>query len=191
MTRVVLASASPRRLELLKQIGVKDIVVRPADVDESAFAGLDPETMVRELARAKARAVMGLFDSGTVVIGSDTAVTVDGETLGKPADAVDAGRMLRRLSGRTHSVLTGLCVAGDGREEVCCCRAEVRFRELREEEIERYIETKEPFDKAGAYGIQGRAAAFVKSVNGDYYSIVGLPLCRTSELLREFGVNLF
>ena len=191
MEKIVLASASPRRLELLRQIGIKDPVVCPADADESVFDGLEPEKMVVELSRLKARTAKAGFDGEYTVIGSDTAVALDGRVMGKPRDKRDAVDMISALSGRTHRVLTGLCVIRLDEERTALGVAEVSFRKLSPEEIEGYCSLSEPYDKAGAYGIQGAAAAFAENINGDYYSIVGLPLCALAKILKELGINLF
>ncbi|MBR4941728.1 MAG: septum formation inhibitor Maf [Clostridia bacterium] len=191
MARIVLASASPRRRELLAQIGVKDIEIRPASADESVFDHLPPEEMVVALSRLKAETAAKEGSEDDIVIGSDTAVVLDGRVMGKPASPAAAREMISSLSGRTHRVLTGLCVMrGDEVKTLLGC-AEVTFRALDREEIEGYCSTEEPYDKAGAYGIQGLAAAFAEKISGDYYSIVGLPLCGTAKLLGEFGVRLF
>jgi septum formation protein len=185
--RLVLASASPRRRELLARL-VAGFDVRASEADETPLPGETPEAMVLRLALVKARAVARL---GEVALGADTVVAVDGEILGKPADDADALAMLRRLSGRGHEVWTGvaLVAAGDGpapaRELARACRTGVVFRTLSEGEMAAYVATGEPHDKAGAYGIQGGAAAFVDHVDGDFTNVVGLPLPLVAELLAE------
>jgi septum formation protein len=185
--RVVLASQSPRRRELLTLIGIAH-EVRPADIDESYLPGETPREHAERLARGKAAALEGLGDD-TVTIGSDTIVVVDGDVLGKPRDRAHAVEMLRRLSGRSHVVMTGVAVRrGDaiasGVEEVG-----VTFRALTDEQIERYIDTGEPMDKAGSYGIQGYGATIVERVDGDYFAVMGLALGLLVKLAREIGVN--
>lgn len=191
MEKIVLASASPRRKELLAQIGIVSPIIAPADADESVFGGLPPEEMVKSLAALKAETAAGNFPKDHIVIGSDTVVVADGVVCGKPQDREDAEKMIRSLSGRSHEVLTGLCVIR-GEEKICeLGKAEVWFRTLSENEIKGYCSTNEPYDKAGAYGIQGLAAAFAERIDGDYYSIVGLPLCALARILSVMGVSLF
>ncbi len=197
--KIVLASASPRRAELLKNIGL-EFSVRPDDSEEISTPGLDPAETVKELARNKASNVAGkirnaggLGDEEVLVIGADTVVVLSGEILGKPKDEADAERTLRRLSGNRHEVYTGVSVIDtfSGRE-VCDHEATVvEFRDISDEEIAAYIRTGEPMDKAGAYGIQNLGALFVKRIEGDYFNVVGLPLCKLGMILKkEFGVRL-
>jgi septum formation protein len=187
--RLVLASASPRRRDLLSRLGL-DFEVRPVDADETPRAGEPPEALALRLARAKAAAAAR---PGEIVIGADTVVAVDGELLGKPGDAAEAELMLRRLSGRRHEVWTGVAVlrclpSGESGHEIArACRTEVSFRGLGEQEIAAYAATAEPLDKAGAYAIQGGAAGFVERVDGDYDNVVGLPLALVRRLLEEIG----
>ena len=184
MEKLILASCSPRRSELLTSAGIPFETVSP-DVDESC--DLPAGEAVAVLSARKARAVGRLYP-GRRVLAADTLVAVDGRPLGKPADAEDAVRMLRLLSGRTHEVYTGLCLRD---KDGCVTEAErtsVRFRTLTDGEIRRYIQTSEPMDKAGAYGIQGKAALFVEAIEGDYYNVVGLPLCRLGRMLAGKGV---
>jgi septum formation protein len=189
-TRLVLASASPRRRELLARLGL-EFEVRPADADETPLAGETPEAMVLRLALAKARAAAR---PGEAALGADTVVAVDGVLLGKPADDADARRMLAALSGRAHEVWTGVAVVevpsgagGRRRERARACRTEVVFRSLSAAEIDAYVASGEPRDKAGAYAIQGGAAAFVARVEGDFTNVVGLPLPLVEELLGRRG----
>jgi septum formation protein len=170
--KVILASQSPRRRELLTLIGIPH-EVRPADIDERLMPGESPRTHAERLAREKARAVAS---PEAVVIGSDTIVVVDGDVLGKPRDAADGARMLRRLSGRTHTVITAIAVAWQGRVESDVEEVAVTFHPLTEEQIAAYLITGEPMDKAGAYGIQGFGATIVARVDGDYFAVMGLPL---------------
>ena len=183
--RVVLASASPRRRELLTLIGIAH-EVRPADVDESYIAGETPRQHAERLARAKVSAV-GAEDA--VTIGSDTIVVVDGDMLGKPRDRAHAAEMLRRLSGRSHIVMTAVAVQWQGRIVSALEEVGVTFRALCEDEIERYIATGEPMDKAGAYGIQGFGATIVERVDGDYFAVMGLALNRLVRLFEEVGLR--
>ncbi|MHB1862780.1 MAG: Maf family protein [Gemmatimonadaceae bacterium] len=183
--RVVLASASPRRRELLTLIGVPH-EVRPADIDETYLPHEAPAAHAERLAREKALAVHA---PDAVVIGSDTIVVVDGSVLGKPANAAEAARMLRRLSGRSHIVMTAVAVAWQGRVESAVEQVGVTFRELSDDEIARYIATGEPMDKAGAYGIQGYGATIVTRVDGDYFAVMGLSLNRLIRMCERMGLR--
>lgn len=180
--KILLASASPRRRELLKRAGLK-FSVTSADVDETLPEGITPDKAVRYLCRIKSDAVTA--DSDTVVITADTVVACDGKILGKPADEADARRMLKLLSGREHSVYTGVCLKKGKRKKLFTERTRVYFYELTDEEIDAYISSGEPMDKAGAYGIQGAAFSFVRKINGDYNNVVGLPLARAVRELKE------
>lgn len=188
---LILASASPRRRELLHQIGL-DFSVYPVDLDETPLPGELPDHYVERMARAKASAVQARFDDGrSLVIGADTTVTLEGRILGKPRDREDGLAMLKQLSGKAHKVMSAVALAG---EYGCFARVsvtEVCFRSLSDEEIMRYWETGEPADKAGAYGIQGHAAVFVTAIWGSYSGVVGLPLQETSELLAEAGAPVW
>jgi septum formation protein len=188
MRRLILASSSPRRRELLTQAGFT-FEVHPAHIPEDPLAGEDPIAYVIRLARAKAEAVFAEISSKEsappqVVLGADTTVTLDNHILGKPTDAADAARMLRLLSGRTHRVITGVALASAQRTEVAAEVTGVRFLTLSNEEIAAYIATGEPMDKAGAYGIQGRAARWIPRVEGCYFNVVGLPLALVSVMLE-------
>jgi len=183
--QVVLASASPRRRELLRLVGIEHTVI-PADIDEDHPPGEAPAVYAERLAREKA----GAIDRGdAVVIGSDTIVVVDGDVLGKPRDREQAVAMLRRLSGRAHVVMTGVAVAWRGRMSSGVEEVSVTFRALGDDEIRRYVETGEPMDKAGAYGIQGFGATIVDRVDGDYFAVMGLPLNRLVRLCRALGLG--
>ncbi|MHB8845274.1 MAG: Maf family protein [Nitrospirota bacterium] len=186
--RIILASNSPRRKELLTQIGLS-FVVAPADVDESILQGEQPEAYVSRLALDKARAAAERAGEG-IVIAADTIVVVNGSVLGKPADAADARRMLHLMSGKEHSVVTGLAVfdASTGRSIIRISVTKVLFRDLSQREIDAYVATGEPLDKAGAYGIQERGALLVERIEGCYSNVVGLPLSLLGGMLREFGV---
>lgn len=187
MFRVILASSSPRRRDLLDLIGIQHEVI-PANVNESLFAGEAPVAHAERLARAKALTI-ARSEPSAIVIGSDTIVVVGDEILGKPAHEADAYRMLRMLSGREHTVVTAVAVALEG--EVVSSVEEVRvtFRELSDSEIADYIATREPMDKAGAYGIQGFGATIVRKVDGDYFAVMGLSLVRLVSLLEKLGVK--
>lgn len=182
---VILASQSPRRRELLTLIGIPH-EVRPADIDETYLPGEIPRAHAERLARGKAAAV-DVPDA--VVIGSDTIVVVDGDVLGKPRDRAHAAEMLRRLSGRSHVVMTGVAVRWGGQIVSGVEEVGVTFRALNDDEIERYIDTREPMDKAGAYGIQGYGATIVTRVDGDYFAVMGLALNRLVRLFREVGLR--
>ena len=184
---VILASASPRRRELLTLIGIAHTVT-PADVDESIHPDEAPAVYAERLARAKASAIP-VPDASAITIGSDTIVVIDDRVLGKPRDRRDAAAMLRTLSGRTHTVYTAVAVRrGDqlvsGVEHVA-----VSFRALADAKIESYIDTGEPMDKAGAYGIQGYGATIVERIDGDYFAVMGMPLGRLVDLMAQVGVR--
>lgn len=193
---LLLASASPRRQELLRNARFV-FRVHPAEIPEVRQNGEAPEEFARRLARDKARAVFQEVQPppGTLVLGADTIVIVDEEVMGKPADAEDAERMLRRLSGRRHEVTTGVCLIGtDGAsgaeaafEDVSSATTQVFFAPLDEDEILNYIATGEPDDKAGAYAIQGAASRWVTHIEGDYFNVMGLPVSLVSRMLRERG----
>ena len=185
---IVLASASPRRAELFRSFGVP-FSVRAADVDEARIAAaLDggPAARADRQAVAKAQADAGA-DTSAVVVGADTVVALGGEVFGKPRGAMDARRMLRALSGRTHNVYTGVAVCGPCGLLSACVRADVTFLPLTDAQIDEYIATGEPFDKAGGYGVQGAARAFIQGIEGDYFCVVGLPMAKTAELLQAQG----
>lgn len=187
-SRLFLASQSPRRRELLRQIGV-DFDVVDVDVPERREAGESPEGYVSRVAREKAGA--GLLQVGAVpgamVLGADTEVVLDDEVFGKPADAVDAVAMLRRLSGRSHRVVSTVWVVTAGREEYATSLSTVEFAPLDEAAIAAYVASGEPFGRAGAYAIQGRAGAFVRYLEGSYSGVMGLPLYETATLLARFA----
>ncbi|MDB4888023.1 MAG: maf [Gemmatimonadetes bacterium] len=184
---VILASQSPRRRELLTLVGIPH-VVRPADIDERYLPGEVPSAHAERLARGKA-AVIARDEPGAVVVGSDTIVVVDGDVLGKPRNDAHAAEMLRRLSGRSHTVMTAVAVQWRGEERSAVEEVEVTFAELDDATIRAYIATREPMDKAGAYGIQGFGATIVARVQGDYFSVMGLPLHRMVQLMRELGLD--
>lgn len=187
---LVLASASPRRRALLAQIGL-DCEPCPVEIDESRRPGESPEGLAARLAAAKAEA--GARASGCAsrpVLGADTVVALGDETFGKPADAQEAAAMLRALSGRSHRVITAVVGLRAGRRSERLATTTVEFRPLAEAEIAAYVASGESLDKAGAYGIQGRAAIFVQALHGSYTGVVGLPLCETALILRELGVDV-
>lgn len=185
--RVILASQSPRRRELLALIGVAHTVI-PADIDERMHAGEQPVPHAERLARAKAH-VLAERHPDAVVIAADTIVVLDGEILGKPRDAAEARATVARLSGRTHRVFTAIAVARGGRIESAVEEVAVTFRALTSGEIAAYVDTGEPMDKAGAYGIQGYGATIVARIEGDYFSVMGLGMRRLVELLERVGVH--
>ena len=183
MDRIVLASQSPRRSELLSLI-TPDFDVVVSNAEEIAPTGVKPEEIPVFLASVKAGAV-ALEHKEDTVIGADTIVLLDDEILGKPKDEEDAARMLRELSGREHTVITGCCVIRGSRWMTFSERTRVRFYELSEKEIMEYIATGEPFDKAGAYGIQGKGFFLVEGITGDYYNVMGLPIARLKRELER------
>lgn len=185
--RVILASSSPRRLQLLQQIGI-EAEVHPAAFDELSTGKMADEVVLAN-AVGKCQAVCAACGYKVPVIAADTVVVLDGQILGKPKDAADAVRVLTELSGRTHKVLTGVVVSFDGRQLAEVCETEVIFRTLTADEIADYVATGEPLDKAGAYGIQGRGAVFVEKINGCYNNVVGLPLTRLHLMLAKLGVD--
>ena len=187
--KIILASASPRRRELLEGLGLH-LMIRPALGEEHPEPGLSGGETAKRLSRAKCLEIAADADEDAVVIAADTVVCLDDEILGKPADEQDAKRMLRALSGRDHRVFTGVTVARGGRVLSDHEETAVHFRPLSEREIEAYIATGEAMDKAGAYGIQGRASLFVRAIEGDYFNVVGLPLCKLGQMLKELGVEL-
>ena len=188
-SKIVLASASPRRSELLASAGYSFAIV-PADIDETPYPGEDPVAHVLRLAEGKAAAAAKLAP-GRFFIGADTIVLLDGEVLGKPKDNADATNMLQRLSGRMHHVITGFSLfdSESGKAVTRHVSTEVYFREVPADEIAAYVDTGCPLDKAGAYAIQGGAASMVEKINGSYTNVVGLPLCELVNLLKEYGVE--
>ena len=185
--RVILASQSPRRRELLALVGIVHEVV-PADIDESLLPNEDPIPHAERLAREKAMTI-ARRGSESLVIAADTIVVLDGQVLGKPADPGEARETLRKLSGRTHLVHTAIAVAHRGQLRSGVESVAVTFRQLTDEQITRYVETGEPMDKAGAYGIQGYGATIVERVEGDYFAVMGLAIGRLMSLLGELGVR--
>lgn len=184
---LILASQSPRRKELLGLFHIP-FTVRAADIDEAMDPTQSPEAEVARVSRKKAAAVLRKPED--VVVASDTIVVCGGEILGKPRDETDAYRMLRLLSGRDHQVMTGLTVLRGDTALTCTEITHIHFRALSDREIRNYIATKEPMDKAGSYAIQGGAALFAETMQGDYYNVMGLPVCRLSQLLRQIAPEL-
>ena len=187
---MILASQSPRRVELMHEAGY-DFTVQPARIDETPLPGETPFALVERLARAKATAVAATAPAVETVIAADTIVAIDGELLGKPGDPDEARAMLRHLSGRTHHVASGVCIAKGASDKNTSFVAvtEVEFFELTDEEIDAYVESGEPMDKAGAYGIQGAGGRMlVRGIRGDYYNVVGLPIASLVRKLRELNI---
>lgn len=186
---LILASGSPRRRELLERVGLTDFTVCPADIDEVVEPGLTPQETVLSLSQQKARAVWETHPHA-LVLAADTIVCLDRRILGKPHDRQEAVQMLRALSGRSHQVCTGFTLLREGQAESGCEESLVLFRDLSQEEISAYVATGEPMDKAGAYGIQGLGALLVQGIRGDYYNVMGLPLCRLGVAFKNFGIEL-
>ena len=184
---LILASQSPRRRELLGLFGIP-FAVKVADIDETMDPAKAPFDEVARVSRLKALAVSR--EPGDVVIAADTIVVVEGRVLGKPRDEADAFRMLRLLSGRDHQVMTGVTVLRGKEERVFTEITDLHFRELTAKEIDRYVRSGEPMDKAGTYGIQGGVALFCEKMNGDYYNVMGLPVCRLGQVLQEVALEL-
>ena len=185
--KVILASASPRRQTLLQQIGITPLVC-PADFAEGSGTASQAQEVVLHNAAGKCAAVAAKMGDDLPVVAADTIVVIDNVILGKPQDAAAAKAMLQRLSGRTHQVMTGVAVSYKGQQLSEVCITDVRFRQLTAEEIDAYIATGEPMDKAGAYGIQGRGAVLVEKINGCYNNVVGLPLSLLYLMMQRLGV---
>ena len=186
--KIILASQSPRRKELLERMGITDFKVIPAQGEELATRTLTADQLVEELSRRKCAEVAAAHP-GALVIAADTVVSIDGRILGKPRSGEEAARMLAALSGKLHLVYTGVTVAKEGRTLTQHEVTSVRFRTLTQADIIRYIATGEPMDKAGAYGIQGYGSVLVEGISGDYYNVMGLPVCRLARMLARFGVD--
>ena len=190
MAKIVLASGSPRRQELLQRIGITDFDIRVPEAEESYPAGLSPQQIVEYISREKADAAARLCTPDEIVITADTMVFLDDQRLGKPTDEADALRMLTALQGRHHTVCTGVTVRQGDRSLTESETTEVYFRPATEAELRAYIATGEPMDKAGSYGVQGKGALLVEKLNGDFFNVMGLPVLRLSRMLAQFGVNL-
>lgn len=186
--KIILASQSPRRRELLERMGITDFKVIPAREEEVATRTLTPDQLVEELSRRKCAEVAAAHPEA-LVIAADTMVAINNRVLGKPRTEEDAARMLAALSGRLHVVYTGVTVSQGGKTLTQHEMTSVRFRTLTQADIIRYIATGEPMDKAGAYGIQGYGSVLVEGISGDYYNVMGLPVCRLARMLARFGVD--
>lgn len=186
---VILASQSPRRRELLGQMGFTDFLIRPAQGEEILDPDLTPAKLVEELSRQKCAEVARSAHEEDLVIAADTVVAYEQTVLGKPHSVEEAKEMLAALSGREHTVYTGVTVSRGGRTLTRHEATAVRFRTLTEEEISSYVATGEPMDKAGAYGIQGYGSLLVEGIRGDYFNVVGLPVCLLGQMLAQFGVD--
>ena len=188
---IVLASASPRRKELLEMLGIKDLLIIPAKGEEHAPENVAPEEIVKTLSMAKAREVAAIRPRDDIIIAADTIVWFENKLYGKPKTTGEAEKMLTALSGKKHEVYTGVTIIKDeavlSETEV----SEVFFRDISDEEIKAYVKTGEPMDKAGAYGAQGKGSLFVKKINGDFFNVMGLPLCRLGLMLMKQGVDIF
>lgn len=182
---LILASASPRRSEIMKLAGY-DFTVMPTDAEENVPAGLGDFQTAKYLSREKSDAALKKAGDGDTVVTADTIVVIDGDILGKPKNKDEALRMLKTLSGRTHTVYTGVTVANSKRTETFYKKTDVTFYDLSDDEINAYIGTNEPFDKAGAYGIQGFGCVLVKKINGDYFNVMGLPIAKLSRVLKSW-----
>ena len=189
MPNIILASQSPRRRELLARMGIPHFDVIAAREEEQTDPTLPAGRLVKALAQQKAREVAARVPPDAIVIAADTVVAIDGEILGKPHSPAEAAEMLQKLSGRQHTVCTGVAVRQNDVELVEGESAQVRFRPLSPQEIAAYIATGEPMDKAGAYGVQGYGCLFVEGIVGDYYTVMGLPVCRLGRMLARFGVD--
>lgn len=189
MKEIILASSSPRRQSLLKNLGIRFSTI-PTNIDESFLPLESPRDAVRRLARLKAESAVPVLREDCLLITADTIVVLDGQVMGKPDSEDDASEMLTRLSGRCHEVITAICIRTQGGYEVENETTRVYFRHLRQEEIEAYIASGEPADKAGAYGIQGRGGLLVEKIEGCYFNVVGLPMSRLYLMLKKYGVNL-
>ncbi|HOD35165.1 MAG TPA: Maf family protein [Syntrophales bacterium] len=187
LAQLILASASPRREELLSLAGITFQVI-PSEVVEGMVGDESPEAHVLRLAEAKAASVAGLYPDAWV-LGADTVVVIDGEVLGKPARREEARVMMHKLSGRTHRVITGFTLLKSAEKARVrkAVTSTVTFREMTAEEVEWYIDTEEPYDKAGGYAVQGRAALFIRQISGSYTNVIGLPICEVVEALRDVG----
>ncbi|NSL51612.1 Maf family protein [Calidifontibacillus erzurumensis] len=186
MRKLVLASSSPRRKELLAYAKIP-FTIMVSEVDEDFDPNKDPKEIAQDLALQKAKAVFNSADlDDAVVIGADTIVTVDNQILGKPKDAEEAKNMLKMLSGREHVVITGVAIVSSANSTIFYEETKVQFWDLTDEEIEDYIKSGEPFDKAGSYGIQNLGSILVKKIDGDYFNVVGLPIARTYRELKKF-----
>ena len=190
MKKIVLASASPRRKELLEKIGL-EFSVEPSDYEEDISPGMEPHKLARTLSLEKARLVAEKYNNA-LVIAADTFIIVDDQILGKPLTVTEARRMLETINGRQHSVITGFTIVdtSEGRAITRSLETKVYIRKLTSKEIDSYVESREPLDKAGAYAIQGLGSVIVEKIEGDYFNVIGLPLSALTESLKEFGVYI-
>ena len=191
MAHIVLASASPRRQELLQRMGITEFDIRVPEAEETYPEGLSPRQIVEYISREKADAAVKLCGADEIVITADTMVFLDDARLGKPTDEADALRMLTALQGRHHTVCTGVTVRQRDHTVTESEETEVIFRPATQRELLAYIATGEPMDKAGAYGVQGKGALLVEKLNGDFFNVMGLPVLRLSRMLGRFGVSFF
>jgi len=191
MGKLVLASSSPRRQELMEMMRL-DFTIVPSKIEEEEYSGLKPVDLVRELARAKAEEVAELVEEA-VVVGSDTIVVLDGVVIGKPVDQSEAVKMLKKMQDRQHTVITGLavCDSSSGKASVDYDKTEVFMMPMSEKDISSYVNTGEPMDKAGAYGIQGIGGAFIEKIVGSYFTVMGLPIHKLAVMLKEYGIFVF
>lgn len=189
MKRIILASTSPRRREILTNVGIPYEIIT-SDYEEDMTQDLTPIKLAEVLAAGKAESVAKDITDG-IVIGADTFVVWDGHKIGKPKSEDEARSMLRSLSGTEHAVITGLCMidTSNGNRHLSTTEIKIKFREITDEEIEWYIKTGEPMDKAGAYALQGKASIFIERIEGDYWALVGLPICTVSQVLKEWGAD--
>lgn len=186
---IILASGSPRRRELLARMGLRDFRVEPVDFDEGQVTAPAPALLVEALSRGKGDAAAARWGAQPLILTADTVVALEDTVLGKPKDAAEAVRMLTALSGREHQVYTGFTLRQGVRQVTGHQMTRVVFRKLTAEEIAAYVATGEPMDKAGAYGIQGFGALLVEEIRGDYFNVMGLPLCRVGQVLKDFGID--
>lgn len=188
MKKIILASKSPRRKQILEQVGLKFTVV-VSDFDETRIKFKTPQEMVKKLSLEKAR-IIAAKNPNVIIIGADTTVIYKNEIIGKPTSKQDAVRILKLLSGKVHEVVTGFTVVGGKKSITKAVTSRVKFKQLSEAEIKAYVETGEPMDKAGGYGIQDKGGVFIENIQGDYFNIVGLPIFAVSEVLKQFGVEI-
>lgn len=191
MAQIVLASGSPRRHELLQRMGITDFDVRIPEADESYSPQLSPAEIVMQISRQKSDAARSLCTAEEILITADTMVFLDSQRLGKPQDTAEALQMLLSLQGRKHTVCTGVTVRQGARSITECESTDVYFRPASKQELNAYIRTGEPMDKAGAYGVQGLGGLFVEKIDGDFYNVMGLPILRLSQMLEQFGIHFF
>lgn len=190
MKQIILASKSPRRKALLRQISLS-FKVDVSNIDESRFFNLPPEKMVKKLSLEKAK-VVALRYKNAIIIAADTTVVLENEIIGKPKDRKDAIKMLKKLSGKTHSVITGFTVYDSKSKKAITktIESKVKFKKMTDKEVKDYVKTREPLDKAGGYGVQEKAALFIEKIEGDYFNVVGLPIFSLCQTLKKFDINI-